>query len=75
MMTVIINHKSDISMNNMIVKHVMNKSGSSVIYVQSAGLAICLNPDCKLKFDNVSTRVIDNASTNVDESNDEILYP
>ena len=74
MMTVIINHKSDISMNNMIVKH-MNKSGSSVIYVQSAGLTICINPDCKLVFDNTSTRVIDNASTNVDETNDENSIP
>jgi len=69
-MTVIINYKSDISMNNMIVKH-MNKSGSSVIYVQSAGLTICINPDCKLVFDNTSTRITDNASTNVDETNGE----
>ena len=43
--------------------------------MQSAGLAICLNPDCKLMFDNTSTRVIDNASTNVDETNDENSIP
>ena len=59
-------------MDDMIAKQV-NNSGSAVFLLQS-GLEICLNPDCKVQFNNITT-VSNNTNTTTENYDDKNSLP